>query len=201
MIAIRKSGVRKDQRGVAAVEFAMLLTPLLVGILSFLDLSYQSYVRAQLQGVLNEVARAASVEHPDIDDPDDSLEDQIQSRVRTRMAGLVKSGDYTFSINSYHEFSGVGQPEALVTDVNGNGQYDSGDCWVDSNPNGTFDTDQGSDGIGGADDVVVYEVQMDIPNLTPIAGLIGGTGVFKADAKSIVRRQPYAAQAEPPVAC
>jgi Flp pilus assembly protein TadG len=38
MIGFRKSNVRKDERGVAAIEFAMLLTPLLVGILSFLDL-------------------------------------------------------------------------------------------------------------------------------------------------------------------
>jgi Flp pilus assembly pilin Flp len=201
MIGFRKSNVRKDERGVAAIEFAMLLTPLLVGILSFLDLGYQSYVRSQLQGVLNEVARAASVENPNIGDPDTTLEEQIQARVRDRMAGLVKSGAYTFSIDSYHEFSGVGQPEPLVTDVNGNGQYDSGDCWQDSNANGTFDTDAASEGVGGADDVVVYEVQMNIPNLTPMAMLIGGTGVFKADAKSIVRRQPYAAQVEPAVVC
>jgi Flp pilus assembly protein TadG len=193
--------LKRDERGVAAVEFALLLIPLLVGILGFLELGYQSYVRSQLQGVLNEVARAASVEDPVIGDPTTSVEDQIQQRVRARMAPLVHSGNYTFTINSYDSFSTVGKPEALITDKNGNGRYDAGDCWQDSNPNGVYDTDSGTSGTGNADDAVVYEVNLTVPRLSPIGNLIGSGSSFQVDAKTIVRRQPFADQPKPPVVC
>lgn len=191
----------QDERGVAAVEFALLLVPLLVGILGFLELGYQSYVRAQLQGVLNEVARAASVEDPNIADPSATVEDQIQARVRSRMAPLVKSGNYVFTINSYDSFSTVGKPEALITDKNGNGRYDTGDCWQDSNPNGVYDTDSGTSGVGNADDAVVYEVDLTVPRLSPITRLIGAGNTFEVDAKTMVRRQPFADQPQPAVVC
>jgi hypothetical protein len=198
---IRSQKLGGDQQGVAAVEFALLSMPLLVALLGFLDLGYESYVRSQLQGALNRVAREASVEHPTIGDTNTTLEAQIQQRVRDRMAPLVKSGSYTFTISSYDNFSAVGRPEALITDVNGNGQYDAGDCWQDSNPNGSFDTDSGSGGVGNADDVVVYDVDVKVPRLTPIGKMIGASDPFDVDAKSIVRRQPFADQPKPPVVC
>jgi Flp pilus assembly pilin Flp len=191
----------RDERGVTAVEFAILLIPLLVGILGFLELGYQEYVRAQLQGVLNEIARKASVEDPTIDDPADSIEDQIETRVRDRMAPLVKSGNYSFTINRYDSFSTVGKPEALITDKNHNGKYDKGDCFADSNNNGTYDTDSGESGIGAADDAVVYEVDLTAPRLSPIGSLVGVDNDFAIAAKSLVRRQPYADQADPPTVC
>lgn len=196
-----KRTLTRDERGTTAVEFGIVLVPLLIGILGFMDLGYQAYVRAQLQGVLNEIARTASVEHPNIGDPDDSITDQIQAVVEERMAPLVKSGQYTFTVNSYDSFTSVGKPEALITDKNGNGKYDAGDCWQDSNENGQFDTDSGASGIGNADDTVVYEVDLRVPRLTPIPNLIGSSNEFLVVAKSIVRRQPYADQPQAPVVC
>ena len=199
---IRNSrSIKRDERGAVIVEFALLLVPLLVGILGLMELGFQEYVRSQLQGVLNEAARAASVEHPKIGDPTTPVEDQIEQHVRDRKAPLVKTGNYTFTINSYDSFSTVGKPEPLTKDKNGNGKYDTGDCWLDSNPNGVYDTDSGSGGIGNADDAVVYEVDLKVPRLSPIGNFIGWNSEFEVDAKSIVRRQPYADQPTPPEVC
>jgi Flp pilus assembly protein TadG len=198
---IRASLINRDQRGVAALEFGILCMPLTVALLGFLDLGYESYVRSQLQGALNKVAREASVEHPNIGDSQQTIETQIQNRVKDRMAPLVKSGTYTFTISSYDNFSSVGKAEALITDKNGNGKYDPGDCWQDSNPNGVFDSDSSSSGVGNADDVVVYSVNIKVPRLTPVGKLIGASDPFDVDAKSIVRRQPFADQPKPPTVC
>lgn len=191
----------RDQSGATAIEFGILLVPLLVTILGFMELGYQSYVRAQLQGVLNEVGRAASVESPQFGDLNTPLESRIEQRVRDRMAPLVKSGTYTFKLSNYQDYAGVGRPEALVTDVNGNGQYNPGDCWEDSNPNGAFDLNRGRSGVGGADDIVVYDVSIDVPRLSPIVNFIGASNQFQVNAKSVVRRQPFADQRKPAVAC
>lgn len=191
-----------DQSGATVVEFAIILAPLMIVILGFMELGYQSYVRSMLQGTLNAAARTASVEDPKLEDVSLPLDTRIQNRVKARMKPLVGNrGAYDFDIKNYKDFAGVGQPEALVTDTNKNGQYDAGDCWEDRNPNGSFDTDGAADGAGGADDVVVYEVTLSVPHLLPIGGLVGVPDSFDAHAKTMSRRQPFAQQRQPEVKC
>ena len=190
-----------DESGATIVEFALILVPMLIIILGFMELGYQSYVRSVLQGTLNDVARTATVETPELGDEALPLETRIENYVKERMHPLVAAGTYDFQIDNYQDFSGVGQPEALVTDVNKNGQYDSGDCWEDTNPNGTFDTDGARAGVGGADDVVVYDVTLSAPHLLPIGGFLGVPDHFNARARTMSKRQPYAQQGQPEVAC
>jgi len=95
----------------------------------------------------------------------------------------------------------VGKPEKLITDVNGNGKYDPGDCWQDDNGNGVYDTDAGKSGIGGADDVVLYSVTLAMPRILPMATLIGLPATQTINVKTTVRNQPFANQASPAVAC
>jgi Flp pilus assembly pilin Flp len=190
-----------DQSGATIIEFAIILAPLMIVILGFMELGYQSYVRSVLQGTLNDVARTATVENPNLGDSELPLETRIQNRVEERMRPLVASGTYDFDISNYQDFAGVAQPEALVTDVNKHGKYDAGDCWEDSNPNGTFDLDGARSGVGGADDVVVYEVTLSVPHLLPIGGFLGVSDDFDASAKTMSRRQPFAQQRHVEVAC
>jgi len=191
----------RDESGATIVEFAILLVPLLAMMLGFMELGYQSYVRSTLQGTLNDVARVAAVEDPDLGDEDLSLDERIEKHVTSRMSTLVESGTYDFKISNYKNFSAVGQPEALVTDVNSNGKYDDGDCWEDTNPNGEFDTDGARDGVGGADDVVVYEVTLSVPHLLPVENFVGAGNSFDVKAATLIRIQPYADQRRPEVAC
>lgn len=197
----RVRSLARDEAGATIVEFALVLAPLLAVVLGFTELAYQSYVRSILQGVLNDVARIAAVENPKLGVVSDPLQARIETRVKERLTPLVKSGTYEFDVRNYKDFASVGKPEALVTDVNGNGSYDPGDCWEDSNPNRTFDLDGSRSGVGGADDVVIYRVTLTAPELLPVAPIVGGDGRFNARAATTVRIQPYDDQRRPEVVC
>ena len=201
MIGPSLRNLQRDERGVSAIEFGILSVPLLVMLMGFGEMGYESYVKSNLQGTLNDVARAAVVESPKVGTGTDPIETRIKDEVKARMETLVKGGTYNFDLLNYTNFDQVGKPEALVTDVNGNGQYDAGDCWEDSNANKTFDLDSGSSGLGGADDVMVYNVKLTATHLFPIQKLIGGGDTFDVSASALVRIQPYGKQREPEVEC
>jgi len=200
LITIRK--LARDNRGIAAVEFGIIVVPLMIVLLGALDLGYQSYVRAQLQGVLNDVARTATVESPDFSGYSGaSTEEQIENAIEERVNNIARNATYTIEQSSFYEFSGVGDAEKLLTDFNDNGQYDTGDCFEDINNNGTFDLDAGDSGQGGADDVVYYDVTMTMPRIVPVASLIGLSNTYTINARAAVRNQPFADQAIPPTVC
>ena len=168
--------------GATAVEFALVLPVLLVFLLGFMDYGYWMYIRSTASGALENVARGAGVGGGGGGPP------------RPPHPG----GD----VKSYYQFSGIGKPEKLVTDVNGNGLYDAGDCWLDSKPNGVFDTDSGNPGIGGADDIMLYKLTVTFPPLVPIAGFMPWlAGNHSTVVSTVVRRQPYAAQPTPSIRC
>jgi len=200
LIAFRK--LVRDNRGVAAVEFGIVVVPLMIVLLGALDLGYQSYVRAQLQGVLNDVARTATVENPDFSGYSGaSTEDQIENAIEERVNAIARNATYTIEQSNFYEFSGVGDAEKLLTDFNDNGAYDTGDCFEDINNNGTFDLDAGDSGQGGADDVVYYDVTLTMPRIVPVATLIGLSNTYTINARAAVRNQPFADQAVPPTVC
>lgn len=191
----------RDARGAALTEFGLILVPLSVVLLGTFDLGYQSYVRSVLQGALNDVARTASVETPDFGARTGTVEQRIETALKDKVSVLGRSGTFDVKISNYYRFSGVGKPERLVTDVNGNGRYDPGDCWLDTNPNGVFDLDSGKSGLGGADDIAFYEVTLRKPRLLPLSGLMGISPNYEFRATTAMRTQPYANQKQPEVKC
>lgn len=196
--------LRSDNRGIAATEFGLIVVPLMVILLGAFDLGYQSYVRAQLQGVLNDVARTAVVESPDFSGyAGESTEARIENAIEERVNNIARNATYTIEQTNFYEFSGVGNAEKLLTDINTNGVYDAadGDCFEDINNNGVFDLDAGDSGLGGADDVVYYEVTVTMPRIVPVTGLIGVPNNYSITAQAAVRNQPYEDQAVPPTVC
>jgi hypothetical protein len=196
----RKAGLRGDERGLAATEFAIIIGPLFMALMGLLDMGFNMYAKSLMQGALNDVARQATVEVPAISGTG-TVEQRLNAAIQGRMGKLVKRGTYTIGKKSYYDFTSIGKPEKIVTDVNGNGRIDTGDCWQDNNRNGTWDSDSGKDGMGGADDVVVYTVTLDMPRLLPLGRLIGLPNTQRVMVKTTVRNQPYANQASPPVDC
>jgi Flp pilus assembly pilin Flp len=98
-------------------------------------------------------------------------------------------------------FSAVGNPEKITSDTAPVGSYNVGDCYEDANRNNVYDASGGSTGIGGAEDVIYYQVDVTFPRLFPMAGLLGWSTNQSSTVKTIVRNQPYGAQATPPVRC
>lgn|SRR5690554_2424678 len=191
----------RDTRGVTLVEFAIIAGPLCVLLLGGLDLGYQSYLRAMLQGALNDVARSGSMEAPELGCEGETVEDQVRCAIETKSDVVARNATYRIVTRNFYEFSGVGRSEKLVTDHNNNGVYDTGDCWEDLNENGRYDSNAGRDGMGGADDVAFYEVTLTMPRLFPMAGLLGVSDEYNITARAAVRNQPYARQRIPPTVC
>lgn len=206
MIRLSRISVRKllrDVRGVTIVEFAFVAPVLVLMLVGGFDLAHQSYLRAMLQGALNDAARRAAVEDPVFMAAGDTLEERVTSLVTGQVEDLAPGATIMVTQRNFFDFSGIGNPEKLMKDVNSNGQYDAadGDCFADLDEDGEYDTDTGRDGIGGANDVVFYEARLTMPRLVPLHGLIGVSPNYNLGAETAIRNQPYAVQRTPPVVC
>ncbi|MDG6079218.1 pilus assembly protein [Erythrobacter litoralis] len=192
----------QDESGVTIVEFALIALPMLVMVIGGLDFGYQSYLRAMMQGSLNDAARTASVENPIIGVDGDSIEEQVENMIR---ASVVAPGsEIKVTQKSYFDFSDIGNPERLMTDHNENGKFDAsdGDCWEDANGNGQYDLDAGSSGNRGANDVVFYTATLTMPRLFPVHAFLPSVpDELSYSFQTAVRNQPYDDQVAPGVIC
>jgi Flp pilus assembly pilin Flp len=192
-----------DERGVTIIEFAIVAPVLIVLLLGGFDLAHQSYVRSVLQGALNDAARRAAVEDPAFIAAGDTLEERVANLIIGQVEPLTPDATIAIEQSNFYDFSGIGNPEKLMTDVNANGQYDDfdGDCFADLDEDGEYDTDTGREGIGGANDVVFYEATLTMPRLVPLHGFLGVPDEYNLRAETAIRNQPYDAQRTPPVVC
>ncbi|MCP9222845.1 pilus assembly protein [Erythrobacter sp. LQ02-29] len=199
------SRIARDERGATIVEFALILIPLLTVIIAGLDFGYQSYVRAVMQGAVNDAARRASVQNPELAYAGDSVEDQVEQMIRDQIGSIAIGADIDVKQTSFYRFSSIGNAEPLLTDVNKNGRFDAndGDCWRDENGNGVYDTDQsaGATGRGSPDDVIFYQVDALVPRLFNSGWLWGGSDEFELALEAAVRNQPFGERVTPPVLC
>lgn len=190
----RARALAADAQGATLVEFGLVAMPLSIIIMGIADMGYQSYLNAVTKGVLDRAARAASVGA--------MTSTQLDSFVDQEMVAIVsKQATITKVKKSYYNFSRIGKPEKILTDTAPIGTYNSGDCFEDINNNGTYDTDTGATGLGGADDVVYYQVSVSMPRLFPMAKLLGWPDNQTASASAIIRNQPWTNQTSPPKVC
>jgi hypothetical protein len=191
----------QDCRAVVTVEFALLSVPLVVMVIGSFDFAYQVYLKTVVQGALNDVSRTASLEAPDLECKTGTLPEKVQCAIKRRSDVVARDATYAVRIRNFYDFSTVGRSEKLVTDYNNNGVYDAGDCFVDLNENGRFDTDAGRDGVGGADDVSYYTVTVTMPRLFPLDKFLPLSPNYEITGETALRNQPYARQRIPPTVC
>lgn len=177
-----------DEHGATLMEFGLVAAPLCLLLMGIGDLGYQSYLRAVTQGVLDRAARSASVGGFNSTDLDAYISAQIA-------AINSKNGTTSVVKKSYYNFSKIGKPEKITTDIAPLGTYNAGDCYEDANNNGTYDTDRGAVGLGGADDTVYYQVTVSMPRLFPMAKMLGWSATQSTTATAVIRNQPWANQA------
>lgn len=186
--------LRHHVRGATLLEFGLVSGPLILTIMAIGDLGYQSYLRAVTRGVLERAARAASVGTLD--------SSEVETYIEAQMSAInSKRGTTSTTKKSYYNFSRVGKPEKITSDTAPLGSYNVGDCYEDANNNGSYDTSSGTNGLGGADDIVYYEVTVSMPRLFPMAKLLGWSAVQSATASTMVRNQPWANQGTPAIRC
>ena len=185
--------LRRDQRGVNIVEFGFVAAPLVLVLLVIVDFGYRLYLEVVVEGTINKAARRATIGGVSTTAIDDF--------VKSQLVAFSKNATVTITKKSYYDFSHVNKPEKLTTDANGNGKLDSGDCFEDANNNSTFDTDAGTTGLGGSDDIVYYQVSVVFPRLVPLGGFLGFASTETVTANTVLRNQPFGAQPEPATVC
>lgn len=193
-ISSRLRRLRDDRRGATLLEFGLVSPALILTIMGIGDLAYQSYLRSVTRGVLEKAARSASVGTLNSAD--------LDTYIAAQMSAInAKNGTTSVTKKSYYNFSRVGKPEKITTDTAPLGSYNTGDCYEDANGNGSYDAAGGSTGLGGADDIVYYEVTVSMPRMFPMAKLLGWSATQSATATTMVRNQPWANQGTPTIRC
>lgn len=188
MIA-RLHSLRRDRRGVSAVEFG-LVAPILLGlIMGTLQLGLDMWAKSVLNGAMQEAGRNSGIE--DYHKSQSVLDDHVRAQVQS----MLPMAKLTFTRKNYQNFSDVGTPEDF-TDSNKNGVYDDKECFSDENGNGQWDADAGKTGQGGARDIVVYTATMQYKELVPVHALLGLGESRKFTASTTLMNQPFSTQAD-----
>jgi Flp pilus assembly protein TadG len=196
MIRIRHRSIRTLARATDAatiVEFALILIPFLTLIMFAFDLSYQVYLRALTTGAVERAARKATVGGLS----SAQITTLITNEVQTVMPASDRANRDAVKVfkTNYYNFSDVGGGERITGDTAPVGQYNSTDCYEDRNNNGKYDaTSGGGDGLGGADDIVYYNVTVTVGRLFPIAALVGVSPTVTVGTKTLIRNQPFGQQ-------
>ena len=185
----RLSRLVRDRSGVTIVEFAMVLPPLCVLLLGTFELGYRSYAASVVQGALHEAARLATVGGIPME--------EINARVTNRLSNFAGRGTVEIKTDSYYEFSGVGIPEEITSDTVPIGQYNVGDCFIDTNGSGGWEADGGAAGTGNSEDVVRYQISLTVEEIVPIAGLLGWEQFNTITDNTVLRNQPFAGRVAP----
>ncbi len=179
----------RDRDGSAALEFAYAFPIIVMVVVGLLELMMIMFVSALMEGGLRDASRFAITGAMPAGV---SREQAIVDIVNDRTLGLLDLTTDDVSLRVYEAFTQVGMPEPLTFDANGNGSFDPGDTYSDVNGNGQWDADMAAAGAGGSGDVVVYNLAVDWPLLTPmLAPFIGQNGLIRLGASIAVRNEPY----------
>lgn len=178
----------RDDRGATLPEFAIILPTFLLLLFGIFDVGQGVYVQSVLQGAVQDAGRDAGLE---------SGSNQVASidqYVKNQMGPVaITDPVYTIKRENYYTFSDVGRPEDF-TDKNHNDEYDPDECFTDENGNNTWDEDVGKSGLGGANDVVLYTVEVSYDRIFPLWKMVGQDQRTQVSAATILRNQPFGAQ-------
>ncbi len=181
----------KDTRGATIIEFA-IVAPVLCGLLMGLcDLMYQAYAQSILDGAMYKAGRDSALEN------NASNASEIDAKVRKMVGMLGPNMTFEPERRSYSSFLLV-KPEQ-ITDKNGNGRLDKGECFDDVNGNKQWDADPGRNSQGGANDVTRYTMRVTYTRLFPVAGLLGLKPTQTIVGETLLKNQPYRTQVTQPI--
>jgi len=188
----RMKGFLRNNEALAAVEFG-LIAPVFIGILMVVfEFGFAFYARAVLQGAVDDAARTASLENTQFATIAQRVSDQVSSVIPVSDAQTDISFDLDPSY--YTNYNDIDLPEDFDDD-NHNNHWDPAECYVDRNDNGTYDTDVGLAGRGGAQDVVVIDATLTYVRPFPLWQLFGVGNTQTIRISTFLRNQPFSAQA------
>ena len=178
---------RKEKEGAAAVEFAFAGGLITLTVIAIVEILSVLLVNVLIEGGVREAARFGITGA----DGAAGREAQILQIVSDHTHGLVNMDNARIRTLVYDSFQAMGQPETFIDDSPANGVYDEGEYYDDINGNGVWDEDQGTPGMGTADDIVLYIVEYDLPTFTGNFSALYGHDGFGMRAAIPVRNEPY----------
>ena len=184
--------LRRDMRGAALMEFALVLPLMLLLILGGLEIGHTFYVKSILVGQLQKAARDMSLE----DAGSASTVTAIQSRVTDAVHQVIAGAAVTFDIRSFHDYKNAAHRAEEFGDADHDGMCNNGETFVDSNGNGSWDADGSKDGRGGAKDVVMMTASVSYPRLG-LGHFFGADPDVNLSATTLLRNQPSSTQSQP----
>jgi Flp pilus assembly protein TadG len=171
--------------GSTTSEFAIIILPLMMFVTGGLEYGWRAFALSVLHGEIDRAARSSETETVG--------NQEIDTKLKTTLSSFANANDIDIKREAYQDFGHV-RAETLTSDANGNGKWDLGDCYIDSNKNTHWDESLGVAGRGGAQDVVRYTVKMTYPAITPMSAVIGGSSTVTLTASTLVKNQPFAGQ-------
>jgi Flp pilus assembly protein TadG len=194
--------IAHDERGATVVEFAIVAPVMGLLLLGAFDVAHTLYMRAALQGVVQKVARDATLESG----LNSATQTALDDKVRNQIKALANNGVVTITRQWYHNYAQAAASQfEPYTDTNHNGTCDGpqgltpGEPYEDSNGNGRWDATGGNLSQGGAKDAVLYTATVTYPRFFPLNNFIGGSSTTTVRAQTILRNQPYGDQGTPAV--
>lgn len=183
------SGFVDDQRGVTAVEFALVAPVLFLFIFGIIEFSQIMFTKSVMEGSTNITSRLGKTGYVE---SGKSREDMLRALLVERTSGILDPEKIEIQTLVYDSFKDIGKAEPF-TDSNGNGQWDIGEAFVDVNGDGVWNSDLGKAGLGGAGDIVVYKVAYNWPIQTPVMNEFLGDvhGNLPLRVSVVVRNEPY----------
>jgi Flp pilus assembly pilin Flp len=184
---VRLRRIRRDHRGIAAVEFALIAPAFLTLLMGTFEVGHQLYTRALLNGATEKAARdsglASGIRNQAV------IDAQVKKVVGTVIGLDSASTKITFARRNYLDVDDVGKMEDF-TDSDNDNRCDKGEQFEDANDSGSWD-ERGSDGQGGARAAVLYTVTVKYKRLFPVGELIGMSNDVTVKASTVLRNQPY----------
>ncbi len=188
--------LRRDTRGVTAVEFALVLPIVLFMIFGTMQLCYIAFVQNRMEAAVREGARLAITGDPGTFTNREDLVTDYITNVMNSYAHVATPAP-SVKIETAPTFSAYASApplEPLVTDVNGNGICDPADhdTYLDYDGDGTRNTIHSIPGAGKPNEIVRYTASFGLKTFMPFIGLLFGTdGHVMITARTIARNEQF----------
>jgi Flp pilus assembly protein TadG len=173
-----------EERAVSVVEFALMANIFFLALMGIFDFAMVWYAKSALAGAMNQAGRNAALEVNNVS------QTGMDNAVRASVQSVFQGATVTFTRRAFDSFDDVNKPEPL-NDGNANGVRDAGECFTDTNGNGTWDTMRGSNGQGTGDEVVLYTGTMTFNRLFPGWAFMGQSQSATIRASTVLKNQPF----------
>jgi Flp pilus assembly pilin Flp len=208
------SSLKRDERGISAVEFALTASFTMILIMGGIEFSMLTYTKHMLSLATNEASRAAkasvTLEYNELGGTAQDLAarkqarlDSFTNRLNAVMAGLPGDRLPVVRTQVFSNFNNYGQGDQLLVDSNNNKLCDAGDQYRERNGTSGFQPDPSVAAqlsLGQAGDVVRFDVEYDLVWLLDCVAADtspGRAAQYRAAARIGGCAQPNAARHHP----